>query len=45
MELYTNGILYMGIFSMIFNGLIKIMAIYTMYLTIKSFKIYISKNS
>ncbi|SCI40675.1 hypothetical protein [Romboutsia sp. 1001713B170207_170306_H8] len=45
MELYTNGILYMGIFSMIFNGLIKIMAIYTMYLAIKSFKIYISKNS
>ena len=45
MQSLNSGVLYMGVFSMIFNGLLKIMAIYTMYLAIKSFKIYIKKNS
>lgn len=45
MQYLSNGVLYMSFFSMIFNGLLKIMAIYTMYLAIKSFKIYIKNNS
>ena len=45
MHSLNNSVLFMEAFSMIFNGLFKIMAIYTMYLAIKSFKIYIKKNS
>lgn len=45
MELFNNSVLYMGFFSMIFNGLLKVLTIYTMYLAIKCFKIYIKKNS
>nr|WP_317333660.1 hypothetical protein [uncultured Romboutsia sp.] len=45
MEVLNNGVLYMGAFGIIFNGLLSVMAIYTMYLAIKSFKIYINKNS
>ena len=41
----TDGVLYMGVFSMFFDWLIKLIAIYTMYLAIKAFKIYIKKNS
>lgn len=45
MEILSNGVLYMGAFSMVFKVLLSVMAIYTMYLAIKSFKIYINKNS
>jgi hypothetical protein len=45
MDFATNMALYYGFFSMIFDWLIKLIAIYTMYLAIKSFKIYIKKNS
>lgn len=44
MEFFRNSILYIG-FLGIFNLILKIMSIYTMYLAIKSFKIYIKKNS
>lgn len=40
-----NGVLYWGLFSMIFDLLIKVITLYTMYLAIKAFKIYIRKNS
>lgn len=45
MDFYSNSLLFLSSFSMIFEGVIKLMAIYTMYLAIKSFKIYIKKNS
>ena len=41
----VNGILYWGLFTVIFDLIIKGMAIYTMYLAIKAFKIYIKNNS
>lgn len=45
MDVVNNGVLYFSFFGMAFDWLIKLIAIYTMYLAIKSFKIYIKKNS
>jgi hypothetical protein len=45
MGLANNSVLYLGFFSMIFDWGMKILAVYTMYLVIKAFKIYIKKNS
>jgi len=39
------GALYLGYAYMIFNWIVKLVAIYGMFLAIKAFKIYIKKNS
>ncbi|QJA07585.1 hypothetical protein HF520_00885 [Romboutsia sp. CE17] len=45
MELYNTISDIWEISIIIFNGFIKIMTVYTIYLAMKSFKIYINKNS
>lgn len=45
MDLAMNGMIIFNLFNMLISFFIKIIAIYTMYLAIKAFKIYISKNS
>ena len=45
MELYTTISAIWEVSIIMFNGFIKIMTVYTMYLAIKSFTIYINKNS
>ena len=45
MELYNTISDIWEISIIIFNGFIKIMTVYTIYLAMKSFRIYINKNS
>lgn len=45
MGLTMNGMIFFNLFYMILTFIVKIIAIYTMYLAIKAFKIYIGKNS
>ncbi|WP_161794368.1 hypothetical protein [Paraclostridium benzoelyticum] len=45
MDLAMNGMIVFNLFNMLLTFIIKIIAIYTMCLAIKAFKIYISKNS
>lgn len=44
-NLTRTGAFYMSFVIMVFDWLVKIVAIYTMYMATKAFKIYIKKNS
>jgi hypothetical protein len=45
MDLFAAGIGYLSIFAMIFDFLLRLIGIYTMFMAIKAFKLYIKKNS
>lgn len=44
MGLMMNGMLFINLFTMVFGFIVKLVALYTMYLAIKDLKIYIKKN-
>lgn len=45
MDFGISGILFLNLFMIGFEFLLKVVALYTMYLAIKALKIYIKKNS
>ncbi|MEG1059879.1 MAG: hypothetical protein RSE57_06915 [Clostridia bacterium] len=45
MDLAMNGMLFFNLFNIFLDLIVKFFAVYTMYLAIKAFKIYINKNS
>ena len=45
MDFTMNGMLFLNLFNIFLDLTVKIFAVYTMYLAIKAFKIYINKNS